>query len=161
MPVTPTYPGVYIEEIRSGVRTIVDVATSITAFVGRALRGPVNEPVRIQGFGDYTRTFGRLSVDSTMSYAVEQYFRNGGADALIVRVHNGAAAATITLPAGGDNLTLVELRAPASGLHDGRKAAARCVHRGLVETACDLRIGRRLKLIAGQGSVSEYFTARR
>jgi len=106
MPVTPTYPGVYIEELPSGVRTIVGVATSITAFVGRAPRGPANDPVRIQGFGDYTRTFGGLSMDSTMGYAVEHYFRHGGSDALIVRVHNGAAAATITLPAGGDNLTL-------------------------------------------------------
>ena len=40
MPVTPTYPGVYIEEIPSGVRTITGVATSITAFIGRARRGP-------------------------------------------------------------------------------------------------------------------------
>ena len=41
MPVTLSYPGVYIEEVSSGVRTITGVATSITAFVGRALRGPV------------------------------------------------------------------------------------------------------------------------
>ena len=40
MPVTLTYPGVYIEEVPSGVRTITGVATSITAFIGRALRGP-------------------------------------------------------------------------------------------------------------------------
>ena len=39
MPITPTYPGVYIEEVPSGVRTITGVATSITAFIGRALRG--------------------------------------------------------------------------------------------------------------------------
>lgn len=34
MPVTPTYPGIYIEEIPNGVRTITGVATSITAFIG-------------------------------------------------------------------------------------------------------------------------------
>ncbi len=39
MPVVPTYPGVYVEELPSNVRTIVGVATSITAFIGRALRG--------------------------------------------------------------------------------------------------------------------------
>lgn len=32
MPTPLTYPGVYIEEIPSGVRTITAVATSITAF---------------------------------------------------------------------------------------------------------------------------------
>ena len=44
MPPTLTFPGVYIEEVPSGVRTITGVATSITAFVGYATRGPVNEP---------------------------------------------------------------------------------------------------------------------
>ena len=55
MPITPTYPGVYVEKISSGVRTITGVATSITAFIGRALRGPVNEPVTINSFGDFER----------------------------------------------------------------------------------------------------------
>ena len=71
MPVTPTYPGVYIEELPSGVRTITGVATSITAFVGRALRGSVDEPVRIQSFADFERRFGGLWVESTLSYAVQ------------------------------------------------------------------------------------------
>ncbi|MDN3512409.1 MAG: phage tail sheath subtilisin-like domain-containing protein [Candidatus Jettenia sp.] len=106
MPISPTYPGVYIEEIPSGVRTIVGVATSITAFIGRSLMGPVNEPVRIQGFPDFERRFGGLWVKSTLSYAVYQYFLNGGADALIVRVHNGATKASLSLQAGSDILTL-------------------------------------------------------
>lgn len=101
MPVVPTYPGVYIEELPSNVRTIVGVATSITAFIGRALRGPLNEPVRIQSFADYERQFGGLSLLSTMSYAVQQYFLNGGSDAIIVRVHNGAATAAATLAGEG------------------------------------------------------------
>ena len=42
MPITPTYPGVYIEEVPSGVRTITGVATSITAFVGRAKKGKLD-----------------------------------------------------------------------------------------------------------------------
>ncbi|MCS6886764.1 phage tail sheath family protein [Chloroflexus sp.] len=108
MPVTLSYPGVYIEEVPSGVRTITGVATSITAFVGRARRGPVNDPVRIQNFGDYERLFGGLWEASTMSYAVQHFFLNGGTDALIVRLINGATAARFNLsPASGtDNLTL-------------------------------------------------------
>lgn len=93
MPVTPTYPGVYIEELPSGVRTITGVATSITAFIGRALRGPVNEPIRIQSFADFERQFGGLWEESTLSYSVQQFFLNGGADALIVRLFNPAAEA--------------------------------------------------------------------
>ena len=91
MPIAPTYPGVYIEEIPSGVRTIVGVATSITAFIGTALRGPTNDPVRIQSFADFERQFGRLWLKSAMSYAVQQYFLNGGADAIIIRVVPGDA----------------------------------------------------------------------
>jgi phage tail sheath protein FI len=100
MPVTPTYPGVYIEEIPSGVRTITGVATSITAFIGRALRGLDNDPVRIQSFSDFDRQFGGLWAYSTMSYAVQQYFLNGGQDAIIVRVHNGAQTASLSLSGG-------------------------------------------------------------
>ncbi len=97
MPVQPTYPGVYIEEIPSGVRTITGVATSITAFIGRALRGPVDDPVRVQSFAEFIRSFGTLWRDSTLGYAVSHFFLNGGADALIIRVHNGATAASVTI----------------------------------------------------------------
>lgn len=86
MPSNLSYPGVYIEEVPSGVRTITGVATSITAFVGRALRGPVNDPVRVQSFAEYSRLFGGLWQPSTLSYAVLQFFQHGGSDALIVRV---------------------------------------------------------------------------
>ncbi len=87
MPVTPTYPGVYIEEIPSGVRTIVGVATSITAFVGRAIRGPVNEAVTINSFGDFERRFGGLGVNYPMSYALRDFYQNGGSQAIIVRLY--------------------------------------------------------------------------
>src|SRR5438105_15896551 len=86
MPAALSYPGVYIEEIPSGVRTITGVPTSVTAFVGRAWRGPVDVPVRCDSYADYDRTFGGLWRDSTMSYAVQQFFANGGSQALVVRV---------------------------------------------------------------------------
>src|SRR3569623_395879 len=100
MPVTLSYPGVYIEELQRGERTITGVATSITAFIGRALRGPANETVRVQSIGEFERVCGGLWRDSSLSYAAQLFFQNGGTDALIVRVHYGAAAATLTLAAG-------------------------------------------------------------
>ena len=102
MPVSLTYPGVYIEEVSSGVRTITGVATSVTAFIGRARRGPTDRPRLVQSFAEFERLYGGLWAHSTMSYAVQQYFLNGGRDALIARVHNAAAAATLTLPAAFD-----------------------------------------------------------
>jgi uncharacterized protein len=99
-----SYPGVYIQEVPSGVRTITGVATSVTAFIGRALSGPTDEPVTINSFPEYERRFGGLWSDSTMSYAVRDFYANQGSQAIIVRVaHTDARTATLQFgdsPAG-------------------------------------------------------------
>ncbi|MET0714537.1 MAG: phage tail sheath C-terminal domain-containing protein [Mycetocola sp.] len=107
MATTVSYPGVYIQELDSGVRVIPGVPTSITAFVGRARRGPVNTPVRVQGLSEYGRRFGDLWGEAPMGYAVTHFFLNGGSDAIIVRVDNGGTQASADVPAdGGTPLTL-------------------------------------------------------
>ena len=118
MPITPTYPGVYIEELPSGVRTITGVSTSVTAFVGRARRGPINEAVTIHSFTDFERIMGGLWEESSMGYAVYHYFLNGGKDAVIVRTfsENGdTTLATIELEdAGSAQAILLEAASPGS-----------------------------------------------
>jgi len=107
MPAALSYPGVYIEEIPSGVRTITGVATSITAFVGRAWKGPLDEPVKVNSAADYERIFGGLWRPSMMSYAVRQFFTNGGSQSLVVRVAartGGDAAAAAQIDLGGTNV---------------------------------------------------------
>ncbi len=84
-PVTPTYPGVYIEEIPSGTRTIVGVQTSITAFIGRTPTGPIDEPMTCFNFADFERFFGGRSYKYPLSYSVEDFFNNGGSQAIVVR----------------------------------------------------------------------------
>ncbi|SEO72983.1 phage tail sheath C-terminal domain-containing protein [Nitrosovibrio sp. Nv6] len=96
MPVAVSYPGVYIEEIPSGVRTITGVATSITAFLGRTSAGPINEPVIINSFSDFERQFGGLVVEHPLTYAVRSFYLNGGSQALIVRLYRPDAT-----PPGG------------------------------------------------------------
>jgi phage tail sheath protein FI len=102
MPVAVTYPGVYIEEVSSGVRTITGVATSVAAFVDTFASGPLNQAVEVFSFADFERTFGGLSANSEASYAIQQFFLNGGGQAQVVRVTsataaNAAAAATVVL----------------------------------------------------------------
>lgn len=96
MPATLSYPGVYVEEIPIGVRTITGVATSIAAFIGRAAKGPTDAdpdgPVTINSYGDYERTFGALDPAFPMGYAVRDFFMNGGAQAIVVRLYKGAAS---------------------------------------------------------------------
>src|SRR5438309_9827659 len=86
MPVQPTYPGVYIQELPSGVHTITGVATSITAFIGRALRGPVNKATTIESYADFERIFGGLWLESTLGHAVQDFYLNGGNQAVVARL---------------------------------------------------------------------------
>ncbi len=113
MPVPTTYPGVYISEIPSGVRTITGVATSIAAFIGQALRGPTDTPVSINSYADFERTFGGLWGQSCLGYAVRDFYRNGGSQAIIVRLFHAnfaddqartaaTTAATATVKAAAD-----------------------------------------------------------
>ncbi|MFM9595521.1 phage tail sheath subtilisin-like domain-containing protein [Streptomyces scabiei] len=102
MPVTLGSPGVYIQEVPGGSRAITGVATAIAAFVGRALRGPVNEPVKISSLTEFERIFGGLWRQSGLGYAVRDYFLNGGGTAVIIRLGGGATRAR--LDAGGLSL---------------------------------------------------------
>ena len=97
MPVQPTFPGVYVQEVPSGVRTITGVSTSVAAFVGMVNRGPLGLPVRILSFADYERKFGNDTSASEMTDQVRQFFLNGGQQAFIMRIAQGADSAAVTL----------------------------------------------------------------
>jgi len=119
-----SYPGVYIEEVPSGVRTLTGVATSITAFIGAAVSGDVDEPVMCNSWADFERRYGGLAVDLPLSYAVKDFFLNGGSQALIVRVTApDAEAATIELAGTGSPGSLL-LEAVSKGAWGNRLRAA-------------------------------------
>ncbi|MET9265735.1 phage tail sheath C-terminal domain-containing protein [Amycolatopsis sp. NPDC004079] len=102
MPITPTFPGVYIDELPSAVRTITGVPTSVAAFVGTAPRGVTNVAVHITSWEDYEQQFGGLDPASDLSYAVWQFYQNGGSEAEIVRVTGTAPPASADQPAADD-----------------------------------------------------------
>jgi phage tail sheath protein FI len=102
MPSAYTYPGVYVEEVPSGVRTIAGVSTSDTAFIDFFGRGPMNRAVRVTGMEDFSRRFGGLHRDSEASYALNQFYLNGGQIAWVVRVADGdPVTAQYRFAAGG------------------------------------------------------------
>jgi phage tail sheath protein FI len=108
MAVAVSYPGVYVEEIPSGVRTITGVATSITTFIGWAARGPTKYAGLVQSWADFQRIYGGFDANSPLlSYAVYQFFNNGGQTAYIVRLASADAVAGVftkeglTFTAGG------------------------------------------------------------
>jgi hypothetical protein len=90
MTTTYTYPGVYIQEISSGQHIITGVPTSITAFVGRAVMGPTDEPMMCESFADFEQFYGGRAGTFPMSYAVYDFFMNGGSQAIICRVESNA-----------------------------------------------------------------------
>ena len=87
-----TYPGVYIQEVPSGVRTITPVATSIGAFIGYFKEGPMNKAVEINGMTDFDRVFGGIDRRSEAYYQLYQFFLNGGSKAFVIRAGAGTGS---------------------------------------------------------------------
>src|SRR5262245_18902276 len=104
MPATLSYPGVYVEEIPSGVHPITGVATSIAAFIDFFSSGPLDVAVQVLSLADFNRNFGGLNRESEASYAIQQFFLNGGTDAYVFRVGDSStiksAAVTLLVSSG-------------------------------------------------------------
>lgn len=108
---TLDFPATWPAPGRPGVYPIPLVKKTVTAFVGRTERGPVNEPVRIRDYAEFARIFGGQLGSSTVPRAVQDYFLHGGTAAVVVRVANRATRARIDVPAGRQFLHL-EARHP-------------------------------------------------
>lgn len=94
MPPTCSRPGAHVDEVPAGPRMIECVPTSIAAFVGPTSSGPVNQPVRIFNFADFTGAFASADADWDMCEAVRLFFANGGSEAVVVRVATAGASAS-------------------------------------------------------------------
>jgi phage tail sheath protein FI len=102
---TITYPGLYVEEVSSGVHTITGASTSNTAFADIFERGPIDTPVEVTSWDDFEREFGGLSSDSEASYAIQQYYLNKGQIAWVIRIGAGnPQTAQLVVPSFGSPL---------------------------------------------------------
>lgn len=114
----PNYltPGVYIEEIPSGSKPIEGVATSVTALVGAASRGPIGEAILIQSFDDYQQHFGPIAdKNDALGLAVNAFYLNGGGSAYVARLVNAGApvtAASLILKKGQAHRLVVTAKSP-------------------------------------------------
>jgi hypothetical protein len=92
MPVTPTYPGIYIQELPSLVHTITAAPTSITVFVGYTnpfySDTTFNTALQLFSFADYQTNFGGFFScpwqPDYVGQAVSQFFQNGGQTCYVV-----------------------------------------------------------------------------
>jgi phage tail sheath protein FI len=134
MSVTTSYPGIYIQELPSNTHTIASAPTSVTVFVGYThpfLTPSANfgQALEIFSFSDYERLFGGFYqssiIDANVSYAVNEFFTNGGTNAFVVGLQpltyfkaDGTSAGTIasTQPTatmfsgGGDGIVFTPLQ---------------------------------------------------
>ena len=98
--------GITVTEL-APMEQAIDVSPDTTAaFVGRALRGPLNKPVLVRDYGEFRRRFGDIWSRSSLGPAVRQFFEHGGRRLYIVRVANNARGAMLCLPASGSALVL-------------------------------------------------------
>ena len=112
MPVQVSFPGVYIQEVPSGVHTITGVSTSIAAFIGRASKGKMNKATRILSLSDFVRNFGDPFPLSDLANSVRLFFANGGTDCYVIRIARGAAPAAVTLRSlAGDPVLIATAKA--------------------------------------------------
>src|SRR2546425_7427314 len=95
-------PGVYVEDAPAGAHVIAGVPTSTAAFVGATQAGPVAAPLIVHSFAEFEAQFGAVAVEMPLGYAVQQYFVNGGRDAVVARI----------VPSG-PTLTDADLSSPA------------------------------------------------
>jgi hypothetical protein len=97
MPITTSYPGIYIEELPNTSHTITAAPTSIAVFVGYShplkTSAPFGTAVQVFSPTDYERSLGgffdtpdRYSDPnfSSLAQAVNQFFLNGGSQAYVV-----------------------------------------------------------------------------
>jgi uncharacterized protein len=100
------HPGVYVEEVPGGARSIEGASTSTAIFIGETERGP-DTPTRIKSRSEYERYFGgymrhtaQTPKANELTYAIDAFYKNGGRDAYILRAVSGTSPAAATRTIG-------------------------------------------------------------
>ena len=116
MSVLVSYPGVYVQEVPSGVRTINAVGTSTAMFLGRTKTGVLDSPTRCFSYTEFASQFSDDNSVSDMARYVKLFFQNGGSDCYVMRIANGATAAEVTLQGEDGGTNVLKLTAKQVGV---------------------------------------------
>jgi phage tail sheath protein FI len=149
MPVAVSYPGVYVQEVPSGVRTIVGVGTSIGMFIGRAKTGQMNVPVQCLSFEDFVRAFSAADAGSDLMRAVKLFFTNGGTQCYVMRIAKNALAASVMLRNDSNTATVLKVEAKSAGLFGDDIRMAVSYNTQLPEATFNLEVFRWSKTSTG------------
>lgn len=154
MPVQTSYPGVYVQEVPSGVRTIAGVSTSVAVFIGRTKTGPINKPLSCTSYTEFVRKFSDSYAHSELARSVKLFFLNGGTNCYVVRVANGAQKSAVTLK-NASAVEVLTFTAKSPGL-DGESIRLNVTYNGQQpEATFNLELFRWIKNSGGQMVKSE------
>ncbi len=137
-----TYPGVYVQEVSSGVRTITGVSTSTAMFIGRTERGVMNKPTRVFNYSDFSRRFGASTTNSELATSARLFFANGGTQAYIMRIASGADSASVTLKDATGTNNVLTLTAREAGVRGGELRLAVDYNTPTPDSTFNLRVFR-------------------
>lgn len=149
MPVAVSYPGVYVQEVPSGVRTIVGVSTSIGMFIGRAKTGQMNVPIQCLSFEDFVRNFSVADAGSDLMRAVKLFFTNGGSQCYVMRIAKNALVSSVTLRNDSNTATVLKVEAKSAGLFGDDIRLAVSYNTQLPEATFNLEVFRWSKTSTG------------
>ena len=149
MPVAVSYPGVYVQEVPSGVRTIAGVSTSIGLFIGRAVSGRMNTPLQCLSYEDFIRAFGSGDAGGDMMRAVKLFFTNGGSMCYAMRIALGASAASVMLRNDANTDDVLQVSALSAGLYGDDIRLAVSYNTQLPEATFNLEVFRWSKASTG------------
>lgn len=149
MPVAVSYPGVYVQEVPSGVRTIVGVGTSIGMFIGRAKTGQMNVPVLCLSFEDFVRNFSAADAGSDLMRAVKLFFTNGGTQCYVMRIAKGALPSSVMLRNDANTADVLKVEAKSAGLFGDDIRMAVSYNTQLPEATFNLEVFRWTRLSTG------------
>ena len=68
--------GIQLAQQSRDQHAIERVPTAVAAFIGRTLKGPVDQALTVHSFNEFQQHFGGLWQPSSLAYAVEQFFDN-------------------------------------------------------------------------------------
>lgn len=119
----PNYrsPGVYVEEVSSGVKPIAGVGTSVGAFVGIAERGVIGKAVLVTNWSQFVDEFGSFIPNAYLAYAVYNFFAEGGTSCYVVRAASkDIKTSTVIIKDSKDKADLFKVFARSEGAWGNR-----------------------------------------
>jgi phage tail sheath protein FI len=161
MPVAVSYPGVYVQELPSGVHTIVGVSTSIGMFLGRTRQGELFKPLRCLSFADFERAFSSEYARSDLAREVRLFFDNGGSDCYVMRIADATAAPAAVMLRDEAKANTLLITAKSAGLFGNDIRVAVNYNTAAPEGTFNLEVFRWIKASTGalQKSQIEFYPA--